>query len=142
MKINVRDECGTTMISYALLFFWGSPFAQKKALLYNISMDDVSRYYFEKQLVFSLVHQRYMDCPYYPCHKMTEQNCFFCYCPFYPCQDETKGVWLSTPEKRVWDCSPCQWIHTDGVVKRIIELFYEGKNISQIKEVLVKENLW
>ncbi|MFN4215867.1 MAG: cysteine-rich small domain-containing protein [Brevinematales bacterium] len=105
-------------------------------------MDDVSRYYFEKQLLFSMTHQRYTDCPYYPCHKMTEQNCFFCYCPFYPCQDETKGVWLSTAEKKIWDCSLCQWIHTDRIVKRIIELLYEGMNIPEIKEVLVKEYLW
>jgi len=73
---------------------------------------------------------------------MEKQNCFFCYCPFYPCQDTTKGTWLSTPQEDIWDCSPCTWIHTDTVVKRIVELLYEGKNFAEVKQTLIEEGVW
>jgi len=99
-------------------------------------MDDTTRTYFEKQLSFSLNHQRYRDCPYFPCHHMTEQNCLFCYCPFYPCGDETKGTWLQTPHGNIWDCSPCTWIHTDEVVATIIRLLYENKSFPEIHDIL------
>ncbi|WP_408648350.1 cysteine-rich small domain-containing protein [Thermospira aquatica] len=99
-------------------------------------MDEISRYYFEKQMLFSLTHMCYEDCPYYACHNMKKQNCFFCYCPFYPCEDERKGKWLLTETKKVWDCSPCTWIHEDEVVKKILELLYEGKSFPEIKEII------
>ncbi len=112
------------------------PFAENTCLLYNMIMNERVRFYFEKQMLFSLDHMRYTDCPYYPCHHMNRQNCFFCYCPFYPCGDEQKGKWLLTENEKIWDCSPCTWIHEDEVVRKILDLFYEGKSLSQIKDIL------
>ncbi len=104
-------------------------------------MNKITKSLFEKQIDFSCKHFIFKDCSYYPCHKMEKEiNCFFCYCPFYPCDSKIgKGKWINSGPMRVFDCSECDFIHRDEVVKRIIELFYEGKNINQIVRIIKKE---
>lgn len=60
-------------------------------------------------------------CKYFPCHKDME-DCVFCYCPFYPCKDKEKGKYTRTKNRRVWDCTECNWIHKKEVVDRIFEI--------------------
>jgi len=86
--------------------------------------------YFKKQFDFSLKHFVFTDCPYYPCHKFPEGqdylNCLFCYCPLYPCKKEKRGgKWIMVNNKKVWDCSNCNYIHKDKVVKKILKKLYK-----------------
>lgn len=107
-------------------------------------MDSETKKWFDKQIKFSMKHQRYEDCPYYPCHEIPENqsglNCFFCYCPCYPCAiTERGGTWTETASGRIWDCTGCRFIHRDEIVERIIELFNEGKNIDTISYIIQQE---
>ncbi len=104
-------------------------------------MDKITESFFKKQIDFSCRHFNFKDCPYYPCHKTEgELDCFFCFCPFYPCDNKIgNGRWIDTKKGKIFDCSDCDFIHKDEVVKRIIELFYEGKNIKQIERIIKKE---
>jgi precorrin-3B C17-methyltransferase len=61
-------------------------------------------------------------CKYYPCH-FDGQDCTFCFCPFYPCGDDSKGRWIIKKDtnEKVWDCSPCRWVHEEEFVGKIIK---------------------
>ncbi len=77
-------------------------------------------------------------CEYYPCH-FDGQDCTFCFCPFYPCGDNSKGRWILKEDtddceslirklengtfsnEKVWDCSPCRWIHEKEIVEKIVK---------------------
>jgi tRNA(Arg) A34 adenosine deaminase TadA/Zn-finger protein len=69
---------------------------------YNVSMDakkaDCS--YFSN-----------VDCEYYPCHGMENQNCLFCYCPLYLVAD-CGGNFSAAGGAR--DCSSCRIVHDEG----------------------------
>lgn len=54
-------------------------------------------------------------CQYYPCHKFSEQRCFFCYCPLYPCLDEEFGEMIDTPNGKLWSCMDCVFVHEPAV---------------------------
>jgi Zn-finger protein len=61
-------------------------------------------------------------CKFYPCHKGLE-DCTFCFCPFYPCKNkERKGKYVRIGNRRVWDCTDCDWIHKKEVVDKIFEV--------------------
>ncbi len=101
-------------------------------------MKNKAKFNFITQLDFSNQHLVFKDCPYYPCHKLPERqnalNCFFCFCPFYPCGGKLgSGRWIKNKGEKCFDCSECNFIHRNEVVSRIIELFYEGKNLKKIK---------
>ncbi|MDR2873667.1 MAG: cobalt-precorrin-3B C(17)-methyltransferase [Methanobrevibacter sp.] len=81
------------------------------------------------------------SCEYYPCHKMKNQLCDFCYCPFYPCCDgSTGGKWIKN--KNIWNCIDCSWIHEKKVIDRvkegINEIISEVDDLKMKKEELMK----
>jgi Zn-finger protein len=102
-------------------------------------MNDVTDY-FKRQLEFANGHNRFKDCPYYPCHEIPEGqeglNCLFCYCPFYPCGIENRGgKWIEDRMgEKVWDCTGCNLVHRDGTVVRITGLFYQGLDAEKINK--------
>jgi Zn-finger protein len=62
------------------------------------------------------------NCGYYPCHKLEDMDCTYCYCPVYPCKNEGYGGrWVKTKDPTsiypkgfalmVWDCSDCIFLH-------------------------------
>jgi Zn-finger protein len=101
--------------------------------------------YFLTQLDFANRHFGFRDCTYYHCHKFPEGqewlNCVFCYCPFYPCNGKLgPGKWIIGGRgKKVFDCSDCNFIHRDEIVREIFRLLYEGKSFKQISKMLKKE---
>lgn len=52
------------------------------------------------------------------------QVCNFCFCPFYPFREKaTGGRWVETKQSFfVWDCSCCEIIHREEVVKKLISI--------------------
>lgn len=53
------------------------------------------------------------DCAFYPCHKIEELNCKFCYCPLYHLE-ECGGNFLlidGAQGKKIKDCSQCTYPH-------------------------------
>lgn len=58
-------------------------------------------------------------CPYYPCHKFSEQKCYFCYCPLYPCKDTEFSELIATPSGDVWSCMDCTFIHEPAVAEHL-----------------------
>ncbi len=61
-------------------------------------------------------------CKFYPCHKELE-DCTFCFCPFYPCKiSERGGKYVRIENRRIWDCTNCNWIHNKEVVDKIFEV--------------------
>lgn len=50
-------------------------------------------------------------CEYFPCHKIEDQNCLFCYCPLYFFKDcGGTPVWSGN----VKDCSKCTRNHDEN----------------------------
>jgi Zn-finger protein len=103
-----------------------------------------AREHFRKQNAFSMAHQSYLDCAWYPCHALPEGqdhlNCLFCYCPFYPCGNLVgTGNWVRGKEgEKVWDCSSCSFIHRDDVTALVMELFHQGAAAGKARKVLRK----
>jgi Zn-finger protein len=99
--------------------------------------------YFNKQIDELLKDcVRENRCPYYPCHDTAAEPlvCLFCYCPFYPCGDTgTGGRMIEGRDGQVWDCTDCVFVHSATAVKRIMELFYEGLNKSEIFKIVRNE---
>jgi Zn-finger protein len=100
--------------------------------------------HFRKQNAFSMTHQAYKDCAYYPCHALPEGqahlNCLFCYCPFYPCDNRVgTGEWTAGKDGRVWDCTPCAFVHRDDAAALIMELFHRGYKKKQAGKLLREE---
>lgn len=62
------------------------------------------------------------DCEYYPCHKMEEMNCLFCFCPLYREEDCGGDFVIITGKdgEKVKDCSGCHMPHTKEGYDRII----------------------
>ena len=97
----------------------------------------------------------YLDfCPNYQegnpnCHNLpTEQHvCFSCYCPHYRLDQEhpegdceinsPKGKWFYNPNiisenRRIWDCSDCDFMHTEQGVRE----FLKSKTEIELQEIL------
>lgn len=95
---------------------------------------------FRKQTAFSMTHQTYRDCAWYPCHPLPEGqdhlNCLFCYCPFYPCENRVgNGVWITGKNGNpVWDCTPCTVVHRDDSAALIMELLFRRSGDSRIQK--------
>lgn len=107
-------------------------------------MDRISRKYFDRQSAFSSEHQAYTDCPFYPCHELPsgqdQLNCLFCYCPFYPCENRVgNGLWIRCGKKKIWDCTPCTFIHRKDVSARLFGLMFDGKTARQTERILRRE---
>ncbi len=49
------------------------------------------------------------ECEYYPCHKMNEINCIFCYCPLYFIKE--CGGNYSVNQNGIKDCKNCSVPH-------------------------------
>ncbi|MBR5155066.1 MAG: metal-binding protein [Clostridia bacterium] len=66
------------------------------------------------------------DCEFYPCHKMEEQNCLFCFCPLYflDCGGKFKMI-EGKAGHMIKDCSDCTIPHLpngyDYVMKKLEE---------------------
>ena len=58
------------------------------------------------------------SCKYYPCHKLNEINCLWCYCPLFYFEKCKPG----RPVKKK-DCSKCLYPHKpenyDKIIKRL-----------------------
>ncbi|MCA1926968.1 MAG: cysteine-rich small domain-containing protein [Calditerrivibrio sp.] len=52
----------------------------------------------------SYKHFSNKDCEYYPCHKLENQNCLFCFCPLYFFEDCGGDFKFTNGFK---DCSDC-----------------------------------
>ena len=62
------------------------------------------------------------NCPYYPCHHLSEQDCTHCFCPLYPCKDEELGSYVRTKKgKRFWSCINCTLVHLPAVAAYLAE---------------------
>ena len=57
------------------------------------------------------------DCEYYPCHKLHEINCIFCYCPLYT--KECGGDYVM--KKDIKDCSNCLFPHKKENYNKVID---------------------
>jgi len=57
------------------------------------------------------------DCKYYPCHKLKEINCLFCYCPIYHNCEIRK-------------CDVCTFPHLRKNYDDIISMLRTGTNIT------------
>jgi Zn-finger protein len=51
-----------------------------------------------------------VECEYWPCHGLEDQNCLFCYCPLYAF--DCGGNFTLT--HGVKDCSACLKVHEAG----------------------------
>jgi Zn-finger protein len=51
-----------------------------------------------------------VECEYWPCHGLEDQNCLFCYCPLYAF--DCGGDFTLT--HGVKDCSACLKVHEAG----------------------------
>lgn len=59
------------------------------------------------------------ECPYYPCHKLKDMLCVYCYCPLYY-DVECGGNYVILPNG-IKDCSDCVRPHTPEGIKQIQE---------------------
>lgn len=77
------------------------------------------------------------ECPCYtgqPCHKLP-LNCLLCFCPEYDlskeeggCKRKGDGQWFyhpNLPNKKVWDCSNCDWPHKKDNIKKYLKAILE-----------------
>ncbi|MGB9730415.1 MULTISPECIES: cysteine-rich small domain-containing protein [Calditerrivibrio] len=65
------------------------------------------------------------NCEYYPCHKIENQNCLFCFCPLYffeDCGGDYKFI------NNVKDCSDCTKNHDDGSYEFVIQQLNKAFN--------------
>lgn len=54
-----------------------------------------------------------INCEYYPCHGIKNQNCMFCFCPLYAydCSKVGSPSFIEKNGKSVKDCSKCSVFH-------------------------------
>ena len=72
------------------------------------------------------------NCPYYPCHHLSEQDCTHCFCPLYPCKDEELGGYVRTKKgKRFWSCINCTLVHLPQVAAYLAE--HPGATAAELK---------
>ncbi|ADD68305.1 cysteine-rich small domain protein [Denitrovibrio acetiphilus DSM 12809] len=82
----------------------------------------------------SYKHFSNIKCEYYPCHKIEDQNCLFCYCPLYffkDCGGDPSYI------GQIKDCSKCVRNHDeesyDFIMKRLKPAFKRiGKDLEML----------
>lgn len=60
------------------------------------------------------------------CHEVENLNCFLCFCPEYDNSKEEggckrgslKGKWFVKRDKKIWDCSDCDYPHKKETVEK------------------------
>ena len=67
-----------------------------------------------------------VDCKYYPCKKVKELNCLFCFCPLYLFKD--CGGDFVTLDNGLKDCSKCLLPHGEKGYETIIDKIKESCN--------------
>lgn len=73
-------------------------------------------------------HYKYFSnkqCPYYPCHKVDNEdefNCLFCFCPLYLLGTECGGNYTFTSQG-VKDCTNCTLPHTKDGYEHIMNKY-------------------
>lgn len=65
-----------------------------------------------------MVYFEHKDCKYYPCHKMDEINCIFCYCPLYGTECGGDFEILKNGKK---DCSKCSFPHVKENFDEVVD---------------------
>ncbi|MAG11065.1 hypothetical protein CMI44_02020 [Candidatus Pacearchaeota archaeon] len=66
------------------------------------------------------------------CHNIEQLNCFLCYCPEYDNSVESggckinsiKGKWFVSGDKKIWDCSDCDYAHRREVVEKYLRKLF------------------
>lgn len=59
------------------------------------------------------------NCEFYPCHKLENQNCLFCFCPLYFFKD-CGGDYIII-QNNIKDCSDCKKNHDENSYNFVIE---------------------
>lgn len=80
------------------------------------------------------------------CHNLEKLNCFFCYCPEYEttkaeggCKiNSEKGKWFVKGDKKIWDCSDCNYPHKEEFIKKHLR---ERLHQNKMKEKLFEEKV-
>lgn len=62
-------------------------------------------------MILSYKHFSNHECEYYPCHKLENQNCLFCYCPLYFFKDCGGNPRFNGAVK---DCTLCTMNHDEN----------------------------
>ena len=70
-----------------------------------------------------------LDCAYFPCHGLQEQNCKFCFCPLYQLI-ECGGTYTKTPNG-VKDCSSCLLVHSGDSHEYVISKLQYGERFQE-----------
>lgn len=65
------------------------------------------------------------SCEYYPCHKLENMNCLFCFCPLYLTDC---GGNFTTLSNGVKDCSNCTIPHIESNYEYILAKFRIAAN--------------
>lgn len=69
-----------------------------------------------------------IDCPIYPCHKLEEQNCLFCFCPLHH-MSNCGGDYTKIIPVYGKDCSKCLKPHDKDSYNFILNgLVNENRN--------------
>jgi len=81
-----------------------------------------------------------LDCEYYPCHGLIDQNCLFCFCPLYFVKE--CGGDYSITIKGAKDCSKCHKPHDENSYEFVMEQMNRLFDIinGQEKMIWVKED--
>jgi len=66
------------------------------------------------------------------CHDVEKLNCFLCYCPKYNnsvneggCKiNNQKGKWLVKGDKKIWDCSDCDYPHKKEIIEKYLRMLF------------------
>ena len=62
------------------------------------------------------------DCEFYPCHKVSEQNCLFCFCPLYNLDcGGNFDIIRNSADKLIKDCSNCILPHIESGYDYVIQ---------------------
>ncbi len=68
------------------------------------------------------------DCEFYPCHKLENMNCLFCFCPLYNFECGGDFELITTDDKRqIKDCSNCVLPHTEHGYDYVIKFLKNEK---------------
>ena len=62
------------------------------------------------------------ECEYYPCHKIEEQNCLFCYCPLYNLDCPGTPKMIDKNGKLIKSCADCTFPHRAENYERIMQI--------------------
>jgi len=78
-------------------------------------------------------------CSYYPCHKIANQACDYCYCPFYPCYDKELGACITSSKgEKVWSCETCALLHHPAVAMYLKA--HPTASLTELKNIFAEQN--